>query len=270
MHATRFGHSDPQADSSRKLDHATPVAARAMGSIASAQGSGFAAARLVDRNGATSLKVEAGAPQARLIFRGETHALPFERAVVAGTEPELIEISAPGHTARHYLLTVAGTLVLDAMLSVGSGVQNISESEYLGSRRLLAPPPAIGSVATNTPATTNLSGAIATSTGAASHAIAMPAGAVDSNAVNNIVRAHYRQVVGCGAQARAFNPNVKGRVSVNATVDQNGRVLSAHVASSEAHDARLESCVVAAFRGWQFPSPSGGTKGTINFTFNFE
>jgi hypothetical protein len=34
--------------------------------------------------------------------------------------------------------------------------------------------------------------------------------------------------------------------------------------------ARLQSCLLAAFKSWQFPRPAGGVNGSISYSFKFE
>jgi hypothetical protein len=59
-------------------------------------------------------------------------------------------------------------------------------------------------------------------------------------------------------------------LTVRATVDPIGRVVSVSPTSTIEAGGRLEACVVSAFRDWTFPKPAGGVKGDIKYSFSFE
>ena len=95
-------------------------------------------------------------------------------------------------------------------------------------------------------------------------------GTLEPRAVNATIRGHATEVRGCYERARMFNADLKGKVTVRATVAPDGRVGSAGIASTTANDSRLETCVAGAFRSWQFPAPAGGVAGSVTYTFSFE
>ena len=104
--------------------------------------------------------------------------------------------------------------------------------------------------------------------------LAMPAepkaGTVDAKGVSAVVRAHAGEVRECFAQARMYNADLKGRVTVQALVAPDGTAASSALVTSTAKDPRLEECIVAAFGKWTFPLPAGGVSGNAKYTFVFE
>jgi hypothetical protein len=66
-------------------------------------------------------------------------------------------------------------------------------------------------------------------------------------------------------------PDLRGRLSVRATLDASGRVLDvSHFGPAIVGGGRLQECVLAAFRGWIFPPPPAGGKSSVSYSFRFE
>jgi TonB family protein len=95
-------------------------------------------------------------------------------------------------------------------------------------------------------------------------------GTIETRAVNATVHAHAGEVRTCFDRAKMNNDDLRGRVAVRASVAPDGNVTAASVASTTVNDSRLESCIVNAFRSWQFPPPAGGIAGSVAYTFVFE
>jgi TonB family protein len=100
--------------------------------------------------------------------------------------------------------------------------------------------------------------------------VALPAGYVEPKAVTAAVKAHASEARTCFERAVMEHPDLHGRVTVTATLDPSGRIVSASTASSIEGGARLESCLLAAFKNWTFPAPSGGVNGNITYSFSFK
>lgn len=99
---------------------------------------------------------------------------------------------------------------------------------------------------------------------------APPPGYIASKAVAATVREHAAEVRACFDRAVMERPDLHGRLTVRATVDPIGRVVSVSPTSTIEAGGRLEACVVSAFRDWAFPKPVGGVKGDITYSFSFE
>jgi eukaryotic-like serine/threonine-protein kinase len=95
-------------------------------------------------------------------------------------------------------------------------------------------------------------------------------GTVDSKAVAAVVRSHAGEVRTCFDRARMEQPEIHGRLTVQAKVSPAGRVLSTSATNNVEGGARLQSCVVSAFQTWTFPAPSGGVNGNVTYSFVFE
>jgi len=91
-------------------------------------------------------------------------------------------------------------------------------------------------------------------------------GSLDKDIIRRIVRAHINEVRYCYNQALANDPNAKGRVSVQFTIDVTGKITAATVTESTLADAAVGLCIAKAVKGWTFPKPVGGV---VNVTYPF-
>lgn len=73
--------------------------------------------------------------------------------------------------------------------------------------------------------------------------------------INRIVQQHRGEIRQCYEAARRRNPGLKGKVVVKFTIQPNGIVSYAGIASSTVGDSALESCMVSRVRTWVFPKP---------------
>jgi len=97
-----------------------------------------------------------------------------------------------------------------------------------------------------------------------------PPGTVEAKQVAVTVRAHASEVRTCWERARMDQPDLHGRLTVQATISPAGRVVSASATHTLEGGARLQTCVVSAFQTWTFPAPTGGINGSITYSFVFE
>jgi Protein kinase domain len=89
-------------------------------------------------------------------------------------------------------------------------------------------------------------------------------------AIAATVRSHGDEVQDCFDRALMERSALHGRLTVRAMVDQTGRVESASATSTVEGGARLERCVVSAFKTWVFPQPTSGAHGMVTYSFSFE
>jgi hypothetical protein len=59
----------------------------------------------------------------------------------------------------------------------------------------------------------------------------------------------------CYDSAREADPSLRGSVSVSWHIDGSGHVPRATIASSTAHNARMEGCITRVYRGMTFKNP---------------
>jgi TonB family protein len=83
-------------------------------------------------------------------------------------------------------------------------------------------------------------------------------GALDRDVIRRIVRAHINEVRYCYNQGLARDPAIGGRVTVNFTIDANGKVNAAVVSETTVKDAAVGTCIAQAIRRWTFPKPKSG------------
>ena len=97
-----------------------------------------------------------------------------------------------------------------------------------------------------------------------------PPGFVDPKGVSGVVRVHAAEVQGCFDRALMERTDLHGRLTVRASIDAGGRVLSVTPTAVMNGGGRLQACVVGVFQKWTFPPPAGGVKGTFSYSFAFE
>ena len=95
----------------------------------------------------------------------------------------------------------------------------------------------------------------------------VPPGYVDPKGVRATVRAHANEAQACYDRAQLDKADLKGTIAIGATVGPSGDVLSANITSATVRHARLEACLLGAFRSWRFPAPAGGVNGAVSYNF---
>ncbi len=92
-------------------------------------------------------------------------------------------------------------------------------------------------------------------------------GALSSDVIRRIIRAHLNEVRFCYEQGLQLDPNLEGRLVVRFTIDAKGRVAEAEISTSVG-DKTVDRCVARAVKRWKFPSPAGG--GLVQVLYPFE
>jgi hypothetical protein len=83
-------------------------------------------------------------------------------------------------------------------------------------------------------------------------------GALDREIIRRVVRMHMNEVRYCYETELARRPGLAGRVAVQFVIGATGEALSSVLQSSTLGNARVENCIVQAFRRWTFPKPPAG------------
>lgn len=92
-------------------------------------------------------------------------------------------------------------------------------------------------------------------------------GKLASDIVRRIVRAHLNEVRYCYNQALERDPKLRGKITIEFTIDARGRVPRSTVADNTARDEPLAACIAASVRRWSFPAPEGGGEVTVRHPF---
>ncbi len=96
-------------------------------------------------------------------------------------------------------------------------------------------------------------------------------GSIDHELIRRIVRAHINEVRHCYNQGLAKDPNLKGRLVLDFTIDPTGAVGEATVVESTLTDPDVGTCVAKTMLRWKFPaSPPGAGPVKIRYPFVLE
>ena len=89
--------------------------------------------------------------------------------------------------------------------------------------------------------------------------------------IERVVRRHQRGIRYCYERQLGDDPTLAGRVSVNWTIDLDGRVSSSSITENTMGDRTVESCILREVGRMRFDQPDGGmVVVTYPFTFRSE
>lgn len=94
-------------------------------------------------------------------------------------------------------------------------------------------------------------------------------GVLDSNAIAKVVRRRRGAVKNCYEKQLKRNPKLSGKVKVQFTILESGRVREARVVQDSIGDPAVGKCIVRNVKRWRFPRPDGGSV-TVAFPFLFQ
>jgi hypothetical protein len=92
-------------------------------------------------------------------------------------------------------------------------------------------------------------------------------GSLDKEIVRRIIRRHVNEIRYCYEQELARHPSLAGRVVTQFSILPDGRVGTALLAASTVDDVRVQACILAAVRRWEFPVPRGGGLVMVSYPF---
>lgn len=95
-----------------------------------------------------------------------------------------------------------------------------------------------------------------------------PGGALDKTAILAVVRSAQPKVRACFERELIKNPKLEGKLMVELTVAESGRVTSARETGQPFPEKRVSECVCAEMKKLEFPASDGGPV-TVNFPFMF-
>lgn len=95
-------------------------------------------------------------------------------------------------------------------------------------------------------------------------------GGLERDIVRRIIRAHLNEVRHCYNQALALDSSVVGKVAVRFTIDADGAVVDASIASASAGTEAVAECAAIAVRRWLFPKPVGGVSVVVTQAFELQ
>jgi hypothetical protein len=94
-------------------------------------------------------------------------------------------------------------------------------------------------------------------------------GRIPSEVIQRVVRQNFGKFRACFESGLRRDPSLAGRVSVRFVIGRDGGVMSAASGGSDLPDPAVVSCVVAGFRGLQFPQAEDGGTATVVYPILF-
>jgi TonB family protein len=126
----------------------------------------------------------------------------------------------------------------------------------------------IGGLATAGGGQVGLGGKRETSLGSVAAEAPEVDGALDSDAIAKVVRGRMKMVQDCYERELKRDPGLAGKIEIEFTIDEEGRVIEAVVANNKMGSDAVGDCIVSRLKRWRFPKPDGGSV-TVNFPFIF-
>lgn len=93
-------------------------------------------------------------------------------------------------------------------------------------------------------------------------------GSLDSAQIASVVRRRIKSLQDCYERELKRDGSLSGKIEVEFTIGESGRVDEARVSNNEMGSKAVGSCLVSRVRRWKFPTPDGGSV-TVNFPFIF-
>ena len=94
-------------------------------------------------------------------------------------------------------------------------------------------------------------------------------GSLDKEIIRRVIVDHIHEVKACYDQQLVKRPRLKGRITVQFTINATGAVAESVLSDTTMNNAQVSDCVVAAIRNWKFPAPEGGGIVIVTYPFNF-
>lgn len=91
-------------------------------------------------------------------------------------------------------------------------------------------------------------------------------GSRDAESITAAINRQKNSVEYCYQKSARLNPNIRGRIDIEISIAENGRVTRANVINTTLGDADLEKCITRAIRIWRFDS---GASGPVNVRVPF-
>ena len=95
-------------------------------------------------------------------------------------------------------------------------------------------------------------------------------GSLDKELIRRVIQQHRSQIRYCYESELVRNPKLGGKVAVKFVITADGSVSSAITAQTTMNDAKVESCINARVKSWQFPKPKGGGVVIVTYPFLFK
>lgn len=88
--------------------------------------------------------------------------------------------------------------------------------------------------------------------------------------VRRIVRMRIGQLRACYELGLRTDPKLAGNLNVEFSIDKDGNVASAKIASGTLADEPVRTCILGRFRAMAFPQPEGGASVSVKYPLDFK
>ncbi|HEY4185496.1 MAG TPA: AgmX/PglI C-terminal domain-containing protein [Polyangia bacterium] len=90
---------------------------------------------------------------------------------------------------------------------------------------------------------------------------------MDKEIIRRIIRRHIQEVKYCYERELTKKPGLRGTIVVDFTIGQTGQIIASTLRGSSLGSPLVETCVVRAVLGWQFPVPLHGAIVFVSYPF---
>ncbi|EDM80435.1 FHA/TonB domain protein [Plesiocystis pacifica SIR-1] len=90
-------------------------------------------------------------------------------------------------------------------------------------------------------------------------------GSLDAAIINRVVRAHLNELRYCYELALREDPQLRGALRLDFTIDAEGKVSKATVGEENLGDETVLNCLGRRPKHWQFPEPRGGGEVEVGY-----
>ena len=93
-------------------------------------------------------------------------------------------------------------------------------------------------------------------------------GSISREDVARVINSHMNEVQSCYERALMSNPSLRGKLTVEWTIQSSGQVSGVKQKFSTLQSAQVASCIMSKLKRWRFPKPRGGVV-VVSYPFNF-
>jgi outer membrane biosynthesis protein TonB len=94
-------------------------------------------------------------------------------------------------------------------------------------------------------------------------------GSIDREAIRRVIQANLRVIQSCYERELNRHPDLLGKVIIEWDIGEKGRVMRAHVKSSELGNTSVGQCLIDRLKTWTFPEPPTNNEVTVAYPFFF-
>ena len=95
-------------------------------------------------------------------------------------------------------------------------------------------------------------------------------GSISREEIQRVMMQHHVRVKACYQRALQSDPALAGRVVVELTIGEDGRVRAVRIKSSALDNAEVKGCILRVLRALRFPQPAGSGEVIVNYPFVFK